>query len=151
VPAVIDQVELEGMTAVLLQRLPAQARALGRACGSIYARLSTVPGPAPLPPAPAAPGGRSAAAVPRLDLHPLNILVSGTEVTGVLDWANAAAGDPVLDRARSWAILTRPERPFMRAAAVTRVTHHRHTQRRVRARVATAARPRTVIGIRADA
>jgi len=57
VPAVIDRVKLAGMTAVLLQRLPAQARAVGRARGSIYARLSTVPGPAPLPPAPAAPAG----------------------------------------------------------------------------------------------
>jgi aminoglycoside phosphotransferase (APT) family kinase protein len=28
------------------------------------------------------------------------------EVTGILDWANAAAGDPDLDRARTWAILT---------------------------------------------
>jgi hypothetical protein len=79
--------------------------AAGRACGSIYARLSTVPAPAPLPPAPAAPGDRAAAAVLHLDLHPLNILVSGTEITGVLDRANAAAGAPVLDRARSRAIL----------------------------------------------
>lgn len=37
-----------------------------------------------------------------LDLHPLNVLL-GEEgaVTGVLDWANTAAGDPVLDRART--------------------------------------------------
>ncbi len=27
-------------------------------------------------------------------------------VTGVLDWANAAAGDALLDRARTWTILT---------------------------------------------
>jgi aminoglycoside phosphotransferase (APT) family kinase protein len=33
-------------------------------------------------------------------LHPLNILISGAQVTGILDWASAA-GDPVLDRARS--------------------------------------------------
>jgi aminoglycoside phosphotransferase (APT) family kinase protein len=41
-----------------------------------------------------------------LDLHPFNVLVDGHgEVTGILDWSNTAAGDPVLDRARSWAIL----------------------------------------------
>jgi len=41
--------------------------------------------------------------VVHLDLHLFNIL-TGTrgEVTGVLDWANAAAGDPDLDRARTW-------------------------------------------------
>jgi aminoglycoside phosphotransferase (APT) family kinase protein len=40
-------------------------------------------------------------------LHPFNILAdAGGQVTGVLDWANAAAGDPDLDRARTWAILT---------------------------------------------
>jgi aminoglycoside phosphotransferase (APT) family kinase protein len=117
VPAVLDRVEFDGMTAVLLQRLPgrpaavqalgepARARAIGRACGSIYAPLSTVAAPAPLPRAPAPPGGATAAAVLHLDLHPLNILVQGSEITGVLDWANAAAGDPVLDRARSWSIL----------------------------------------------
>jgi aminoglycoside phosphotransferase (APT) family kinase protein len=57
---------------------------------------------------PAADGavGRSGARLLHLDLHPFNILVSdGAEVTGVLDWANAAAGDPALDRARSWTIL----------------------------------------------
>jgi len=41
--------------------------------------------------------------VVHLDLHLFNIL-TGTrgEVTGVLDWANAAAGDPDLDRAGTW-------------------------------------------------
>jgi aminoglycoside phosphotransferase (APT) family kinase protein len=42
-----------------------------------------------------------------LDLHPFNVLVDDTgAVTGVIDWANAAVGAPVLDRARSWSILT---------------------------------------------
>ena len=42
-----------------------------------------------------------------LDLHPFNVLVDdGGEPTGVIDWANAAAGDPELDRARTWSLLT---------------------------------------------
>lgn len=50
------------------------------------------------------PAGRSR--VLHLDLHPFNVLVGdGGQVTGVLDWANAAAGDPDLDRARTWSIL----------------------------------------------
>ncbi|MCO5177554.1 MAG: aminoglycoside phosphotransferase family protein [Thermomicrobiales bacterium] len=40
-----------------------------------------------------------------LDYHPLNLLTDGTAITGVLDWANAAAGDPRADLARTIAIL----------------------------------------------
>ncbi|MGH2820801.1 MAG: phosphotransferase family protein, partial [Actinomycetota bacterium] len=41
-----------------------------------------------------------------LDLHPMNVLVNDTgAVTGVLDWANAAAGDPRADFARTYSIL----------------------------------------------
>ncbi len=56
---------------------------------------------------------RSAAQRPRerrllhLDLHPFNVLVDDDGApTGVIDWANAAGGDPELDRARSWSLLT---------------------------------------------
>jgi aminoglycoside phosphotransferase (APT) family kinase protein len=50
--------------------------------------------------------GAGGARLLHLDLHPFNLLVDedGT-VTGVIDWANARAGDPVLDRARTWSIL----------------------------------------------
>jgi aminoglycoside phosphotransferase (APT) family kinase protein len=65
-----------------------------------------VPAPQGLRTAPLTAAGDGPQRLLHLDLHPLNILVSAGEVTGVLDWANAAAGDPVLDRARSWAILT---------------------------------------------
>jgi aminoglycoside phosphotransferase (APT) family kinase protein len=42
-----------------------------------------------------------------LDLHPFNVLVTDDgEPTGVIDWANAAAGEPELDRARTWSLLT---------------------------------------------
>jgi aminoglycoside phosphotransferase (APT) family kinase protein len=40
-----------------------------------------------------------------LDYHPLNVTVDGRRVTGVLDWANAAVGDPRLDVARTITIL----------------------------------------------
>lgn len=76
----------------------------------MHARLAGVPAPDGLRAVADAPedlGGGCAARLLHLDLHPLNLLVSaeGT-LTGVLDWANAAAGPPVLDRARTWAILT---------------------------------------------
>lgn len=40
-----------------------------------------------------------------LDYHPLNVLVQGTSVSAVLDWANAHLGDPRADVARSYTIL----------------------------------------------
>ena len=117
VPRVIDRTGFADMTAVLLERLPGQpatvaalgdpalAGTVGRACGMVHARLATVPAPQRLRAAPLTAAGDGPRRLLHLDLHPLNILVSGGRVTGVLDWANAAAGDPVLDRARSWAIL----------------------------------------------
>jgi aminoglycoside phosphotransferase (APT) family kinase protein len=41
-----------------------------------------------------------------LDLHPWNILVEAGEVVAVIDWANAASGRPILDKARTTSILT---------------------------------------------
>jgi aminoglycoside phosphotransferase (APT) family kinase protein len=117
VPRVIDRVEVGDTTAVLLEKLPGEdaatvasrtptlARAIGRACGVVHAQLAAVPAPPELPPA-AQGGGGTGARLLHLDLHPYNILVSpGAEVTGVIDWANTAAGDPALDRARSWSIM----------------------------------------------
>lgn len=40
-----------------------------------------------------------------LDYHPLNVLTDGTQITGVLDWTNAQAGDPRADAARTVTIL----------------------------------------------
>ena len=40
-----------------------------------------------------------------LDYHPLNVLTDGKQITGVLDWTNAQAGDPRADAARTVSIL----------------------------------------------
>jgi len=40
-----------------------------------------------------------------LDFHPMNVLVSGGLISGVIDWANTRAGDPRADLARTAAIL----------------------------------------------
>ena len=121
VPQVLDRADFADRSALLLERLPgrtaaelavtspALARAAGQACGQVHEVLAGVPAPAglrtvPGAPSPATPGP---ARVLHLDLHPLNVLVDDDgAVTGVLDWANTAAGDPVLDRARTWAILS---------------------------------------------
>jgi Ser/Thr protein kinase RdoA (MazF antagonist) len=123
VPTVLDRAEVGDNLAVRLERLPGRpvvevvqqhpglARAVGQNCGAVHQVLAEVPASAGLRPAPGAPGARpTGPAGPRLlhlDLHPLNLLVSDDgELTGVLDWANAAAGHPDLDRARTWSILT---------------------------------------------
>ncbi|MER2262633.1 MAG: phosphotransferase [Psychrobacillus sp.] len=40
-----------------------------------------------------------------LDFHPLNVLTDGSKITGVIDWTNAAIGDPRFDYARTLSIL----------------------------------------------
>jgi aminoglycoside phosphotransferase (APT) family kinase protein len=132
-PEVVDRVDLEDVSAVLIRRLPGtpaghldgigvgRARQRGGACGRLHALLAEIIAPAdvppvtPRPPAEAAPVG--GARLLHLDLHPFNVLVdAGDEVSGVLDWANAAAGHPILDRARTSSILTLDPRAAARRA-----------------------------------
>ena len=117
VPRVLDRLDLDGVCAILLERVPgrtagelalddpARAAATGSACGRLHDALAEVASPPGLRDAPGADG--SERRLLHLDLHPFNVLVDdGGEPTGVIDWANAAAGDPELDRARTWSILT---------------------------------------------
>src|SRR5262245_59715010 len=45
-----------------------------------------------------------------LDLHPLNVMMSPRGPV-VIDWTNAAAGDPMLDVAVTYVLLTAPDVP----------------------------------------
>jgi aminoglycoside phosphotransferase (APT) family kinase protein len=40
-----------------------------------------------------------------LDYHPRNVLTDGKQITGIVDWTNAHAGDPRADAARTVSIL----------------------------------------------
>jgi Phosphotransferase enzyme family len=117
VPRVLDRLASAETSAILLERLPgrpagelaiddpSRAAAAGRACGALHDALAEVECPPGLRDAPGAEGG--ARRLLHLDLHPFNVLVDEDgEPTGVIDWANAAGGDPELDRARTWSILT---------------------------------------------
>jgi hypothetical protein len=110
VPRVLGQIE----GAVLLELIPGRpagelasadperAEAAGRACGALHDRLAGLAAPPGLREMP----GRERNLL-HLDLHPYNVLVDDAgEVTGVIDWTNAAAGDPQRDAARTWSILT---------------------------------------------
>ncbi len=116
VPRVLDQIELDGSGAVLLEHVrgrtagelaladPVRAGAVGRACGALHERLAGLAAPPELP---AAGGPGPKRSLLHLDLHPYNVIVGDDgEPAAVIDWTNAAAGDPLLDRARTWSILT---------------------------------------------
>ncbi len=47
-----------------------------------------------------------AQSIMHLDFHPLNVMVEGDTITGVIDWSNALIGDPRADVARTYSILT---------------------------------------------
>jgi aminoglycoside phosphotransferase (APT) family kinase protein len=78
-----------------VRRRPWRAVALGRAMGRVHARIHAVTAP------PALGDG----ALLHMDYHPLNVMTDGRRVTGVLDWANATAGDPRTDLARTTVLL----------------------------------------------
>jgi aminoglycoside phosphotransferase (APT) family kinase protein len=55
-----------------------------------------------------------------MDFHPLNVMLDGDDITGVLDWAGATAGDPRADFARFVAIANLgPVSPRLNAPAKT--------------------------------
>ena len=66
--------------------------------------------------------GLSTSSLIHMDYHPLNLASDGTTITGILDWAYAAAGDPRADLARTeitllWAPLPPgPTRPLLNLA-----------------------------------
>ena len=116
VPRVLDRIELDGCGAVLLELLPGRpagdlavttperAATAGRSCGALHDRLAELAAPPKLRDAPRVRCRQRR--LLHLDLHPYNVLVDDDgQLTGVIDWTNAAAGDPQLDAARTWSIL----------------------------------------------
>ena len=101
---------------------PWRVWALGRAFGRMQARIHAVRAPAlgsasdadwiawagPDEPGLQAILRRTASkncTLLHLDYHPLNVLTDGTQITAVLDWANARSGDARADVARTYTIL----------------------------------------------
>ena len=108
--------------AATLQRQPWRLLRQGRAFGRMQARIHQITVPAPtdvlaadwiswhntVDAGLAAQLRERAGHTPQLlhlDYHPLNVLMGDRDVTAVLDWANARAGDPRADVARTYAIL----------------------------------------------
>lgn len=123
VPAVLGQVADETGALSLLEWLPGvplasflsanpdQAEDAGRRFGRLQQRLHAVRPPEWVRPVSDPPEPVVSGTLPEtllhLDWHPYNVLVDADgEITGVIDWDNARRGDPRLDLARTWAMLT---------------------------------------------
>jgi aminoglycoside phosphotransferase (APT) family kinase protein len=81
-------------------RKPWTIRRQGVVLAQLHQRLHEIPGPDFLAPAPVGEGDR----LVHLDLHPLNVIVSADGPV-VIDWTNAARGDPSTDVAVAWLLL----------------------------------------------
>jgi len=109
----------------LLQELserPVNVYRLGEKFGSVHASIHKVSLPDPLPDNASAwllpktdeeanllrrieDAGVGKSVLLHLDFHPLNVMTDGENIIAVLDWANAAVGDPRFDIARTLSIL----------------------------------------------
>jgi aminoglycoside phosphotransferase (APT) family kinase protein len=105
---------------------PWRVWSLGVALGQMHARIHALPVPAALTNVVPIwdPGREDLAAnllarlqqpastsLLHLDYHPLNVMVDGEQVTGVLDWANVAVGDRRADLARTVTLMRLPPLP----------------------------------------
>lgn len=122
VPA-IEEVSEDGLTVVMqriegatmvevLRRRPWTVRHQGRTLGHLHRRLHEIPGPDWLPEGPVAPGDR----LVHLDLHPLNVML-GPGGPVVIDWTGAGRGEPGVDVALAWALMSAGQIPGRRVEA----------------------------------
>jgi serine/threonine protein kinase len=89
----------------VIARRPYRLAHYARMLADLHDRLHELPAPAWLPPI-----GDGGSSLLHLDLHPLNVVMTERGPV-VIDWANAAAGDPLLDVAFTYALLTCPRAP----------------------------------------
>lgn len=96
---VMERIEGLDMVATMGKRpwtIPRQ----GRVLAELHVQLHELPAPDWLHEAPVGRGDR----LVHLDLHPLNVII-GPRGPVVIDWANAARGDPVVDVALAWVLM----------------------------------------------
>jgi hypothetical protein len=113
VPQIYDV--LSGGTEIVMERIVGQMMAdeimhapwkMARSCrelADLHDRLHVIPAPEWLP----AMGGDR---LVHLDLHPLNVMMTASGPV-VIDWTNAGRGDPLLDVAFTFILLTCPRVP----------------------------------------
>ena len=87
----------------LMMRAPWRMTQYCRLLADLHDRLHVIPAPDWLPDA----GGDR---LVHLDLHPMNVMITASGPI-VIDWANAARGDPLLDVALTYVLFTCPRMP----------------------------------------
>jgi aminoglycoside phosphotransferase (APT) family kinase protein len=93
---------LDGPTMVAaLSNAPWTVRRQGARLGELHRQLHEIPAPEFLPAAPVGQGDR----LLHLDLHPLNVMLTARGPI-VIDWTNAAHGNPAVDVALAWVLLS---------------------------------------------
>jgi aminoglycoside phosphotransferase (APT) family kinase protein len=89
-----------------LTATPWKARRFGRMLAELHTQLHELSGPEWLPAAPCGVGSQ----LLHMDLHPLNVMMSSRGPI-VIDWTNAARGDPIIDVVLTWALISAGEVP----------------------------------------
>jgi aminoglycoside phosphotransferase (APT) family kinase protein len=92
---------------------PWRIRRMGTELAELHQRLHLLVAPEWLREAPCGQGSQ----VVHLDLHPLNVLMTD-EGPVVIDWTNAARGDPGVDVALAWVLIASGEVPGNRLEAL---------------------------------
>lgn len=92
---------LESLTAA-----PWKAKTFGRVLGDLHGELHELTCPDWLEAAPCGTGTK----LLHLDLHPLNVMMSSRGPI-VIDWSNAARGDPNVDVALTWTLMSSGDVP----------------------------------------
>ena len=89
-----------------MSRRPWAIRRQGAVLATLHRRLHAIAPPDFLPPAPVGPGD----CFLHMDLHPLNVMI-GAKGPVVIDWPNAARGDPAVDVVLAWVLMAAGEIP----------------------------------------
>jgi len=102
---VMERIMGSSMVNVLTRR-PWTIRRQGTVLADLHRALHEIPPPDFLPLAPVGPGNGFL----HMDLHPLNVMISPSGPV-VIDWPNAARGDPAVDVALAWVLMAAGEVP----------------------------------------
>ncbi len=102
---VMERIEGPSMVEAI-SKAPWTVRRQGTLLADLHRRLHEVTPPDFLPPGPIGAGS----ALLHLDLHPLNVII-GPSGPVVIDWPNAALGDPAVDVALAWLLMSAGEIP----------------------------------------
>jgi aminoglycoside phosphotransferase (APT) family kinase protein len=104
---------IDGVSMVdFMSRRPWAIRRQGAVLASLHRRLHAIAPPDSLPPAPVGSGDSFL----HMDLHPLNVMI-GTKGPVVIDWPNAARGDPAVDVGLAWVLMAAGEIPSNRVVS----------------------------------